>query len=108
MSESLRRETDGTQKIRDCAERWCKELLVKKRREQGDETAMIADYTGPAGMLGPLIAEVTPYLDSDEPGKLKMLAEYTNPGNHDGDVASMGALKVSLGDLKKLKQKYLS
>ena len=95
------------QKIRDCAERLCKELLVSKRREQGDPTAMLADYSGADGNLGGLIPKVTPYLDADEPGKLNSIRDHTNPGNHDDDVPAKNMLGVFLGDLKRLRKKYI-
>ena len=58
-------------------------------------------------MLAALIPPVTPYLASDEPGKLKTVRDLTNPGNHDDDVPSREGLKVCLGDLKALKKTYL-
>ena len=42
----------GGKKLRIAAERFCKMLLVKKRREGGDETAAISDYQGKMKMLG--------------------------------------------------------
>ncbi len=107
-SSLLEHRKDGCQKIRDCAERWCKDLLVHERRKQGDDTAMLSDYTGSGGTLGSLIPLVTPYLGNDERGKLKAIRDNTNPGNHDDDVPSKASLKVFLGDLKALKQKYIS
>jgi hypothetical protein len=106
-SSLLEHRKDCCQKVRDCAERWCKELLVKNRHKQGDDTAMLSDYTGSGGTLGSLIPLVTPYLASDEPGKLKAIRDNTNPGNHDDDVPPKTSLKVYLGDLKALKTNYL-
>ena len=106
-SSLLEHRKDCCQKVRDCAERWCKELLVQNRHKQGDDTAMLSDYTGSGGTLGSLIPLVTPYLASDEPGKLKAIRDNTNPGNHDDDVPSKTSLKVYLGDLKALKKNYL-
>ncbi len=100
---------DGCQRIRDCGERFCKELLVTKRREQGDSAALVTDYSDRRGSLDSLIDETVPYLDgSDEPGKLRMLGPLVNPGNHDDDVPSKTMLAVCLGNLKKLRQKYLA
>jgi hypothetical protein len=106
-SSLLEHRKDGCQRIRDCAERWCKGLLVQERKIQGDSGAMISDYTGPDGTLGKLIPLVIPYLDKDEPGKLTSIRNNTNPGNHDDDVPSKESLRVYLGDLKALRQKYL-
>ena len=107
-SSLLEHRKDCCQRIRDCAERWCKELLVINRHQQGDDTAMLSDYTGTSGNLGSLIPLVTPYLASDEPGKLKAIRDNTNPGNHDGDVPPKTSLKAYLGNLKALKRKYTS
>lgn len=99
---------EGCQRIRDACERFCKELVVGRRQDAGDATALITDYTGPQGTLDHLIPEVIPYLEgSDEPGKLRLLQQQTNPGNHDDDVPSKTALRVDLGNLRTLKQKYL-
>lgn len=107
-SSTLEHRKNGCQKIRDCAERFCKDLLVRKRREEGDQNAMLSEYTGQRGTLGHLIPLVVPYLGSDEPGKLNAIRENTNPGNHDDEVPSKEALRVYVGDLKALKQKYLT
>lgn len=99
---------DCCQRVRDCGERFCKELLVKKRREQGDSAALTTDYSGSKGNLEFLINETIPYLrSSDEPGKLKMLRQLINPGNHDDDVPPKSTLAVCLGNLRALKKKYL-
>ena len=98
----------GCQRIRDACERFCKDLLVRKRQEAGDATALITDYRGAKGTLDYLIPEVIPYLaGSDEPGKLRLLQQQSNPGNHDDDVPAKAALRVDLGNLRALQKKYL-
>lgn len=99
---------DGARRIRECGERFCKELLVEKRREAGDASALITDYSGAKGNLDNLINETSPHLtESDEPGKLKLLRQLTNSGNHDDDVPSKTTLAVCRGDLVALTKKYL-
>ena len=99
---------DGAQRVRDCGERFCKELLVKKRRESGDSNALITDYSGARGVLDRLIVDTIPYLTGpDEPGKLKLLKSLTNSGNHDDDVPAKTTLSVCRGDLVALAKKYL-
>ena len=107
-SSMLEHRKDGCKRIRDCAERFCKSVLVKHRQSQGETTAMIADYTGKNATLGSLIPQVTPYLEPDEPGKLRAIADGSNPGNHDDDFPGKAAIRVYLGDLKKLKKQHLS
>lgn len=107
-SNDLSTRKEGSQRIRDCGERLCKDLLVKKRREGGDSAALTTDYSGTSGTLGYLVGEVTPHLESpDEPGKLRLLEQRTNPGNHDDDVPPKTTLAVCLGDLTAMKRKYL-
>ena len=70
------------------AERFCKELLIKTRREDGD-AASLNDYGG------------------SHPGKLRAIGGAVNPAKHDDAVPAAGMLKVALGDLKFLKKEYL-
>jgi len=97
----------AAERLRDAGERFCKELLVKKRREAGDPAAFITDYDGKT--LGQLIPEVNPALvmDSSHPGKIKTLEKHLNPGKHDDTPPSKGELQVALGDLKRFKKDYL-
>lgn len=107
-SNNLATRKDCCQRVRDCGEQFCKQLLVKKRREQGESEALVIDYSGSRGNLDYLINEATPYLgSSDEPGKLNMLRQLINTGNHDDDVPPKETLAVCLGDLTKMKRKYL-
>jgi len=93
--------------IRDAAERFCKETLVKDRRKKGDSAASLIDYSNRnLGQLGP---QVEPLLtrDASHPGKLRTIGGTVNPANHDDAVPAAGALKVALGDLRFLKKEYL-
>jgi energy-coupling factor transporter ATP-binding protein EcfA2 len=93
--------------LRDAVERFCKEMLVKSQREQGDATAIITAFDGKT--LGELFPKVYPLLkDASHAGKLKVMERVLNPGKHDDVVPSRGDLTCALGDLKKFRQDYLT
>jgi hypothetical protein len=95
------------ERLRDIAERVCKEIIVNNRKLNGDANASISDYTGAKGTLESLITEVAPYLtDVSHSGKLKVIAQTLNPGNHDDDVPTKEALKQAYGDLGGFKKQY--
>jgi len=92
--------------LRDAVERFCKELLVRSRRSQGDLAAKITDYDGKT--LGDLFPKAHPLLtDASHAGKLKTMERFLNPGKHDDSIPSKGELSCALGDLKKFKSDYL-
>jgi hypothetical protein len=97
----------GGELIRDAAERFCKEMLVKEKRAKGDGTASLNDYD--RKNLGYLALLVEPLLvhDASHPGKLRALGGALNPAKHDDAVPAAGTLKVALGDLRFLKKTYL-
>ena len=96
----------GAEVLRDALERFCKELLVKNRRDQGDRVAKITDYDGKT--LGDLFPKVHPFLkDASHAGKLKHMEGVLNPGKHDDVIPSKGDLSCALGDLKKIRADYL-
>jgi hypothetical protein len=98
----------GGQRLRDAAERFCKLLLAKKRQENGESTAAVSDYKGK--VLSDLEPLVMPYLqlkDPSHPGKLAAVRRDLNPANHDDDVPTRAALRLSLGTLKELRKIYL-
>jgi hypothetical protein len=93
--------------IRDAAERFCKEMLVRDRRAKGDCTASLNDYDNKnLGHLCPLVEPLLA-LDPSHPGKLRTLGGAVNPAKHDDAVPAAGILKVALGDLRFLKKSYL-
>jgi len=95
----------GAERLRDTAERLCKEIIVKKRREQGEDCNII-QYE--KKNLGELIPLVEPYLtDASHPGKFRALGTILNPGSHDTIVPDSEALGVAFGDIKKFKKDYL-
>ncbi|MCB9609869.1 MAG: AAA family ATPase [Polyangiaceae bacterium] len=91
--------------VRDAAERFCKELLVKDRRSKGDGTALVSDYE--KELLQALVAKVRPLLKPDEPGKLETIRVNMNPGKHDAPVPGAQDIKVAYGYLKRFKKDYL-
>ena len=94
--------------LRDAAERFCKEMLVKHRREKGEKTAVISDYDGKN--LGWLSPRVEPLLlqDPSHPGKLKAIAAAVNPAKHDDNIPSQGELTVAPGNLTQFVTEYVS
>lgn len=96
----------GAEVLRDALERFCKEILVKNRRDQGDAAAKITDYDGKT--LGDLFPKVNPLLnDASHAGKLKHMEGVLNPGKHDDVIPSKGDLSCALGDLKRIRTDYL-
>lgn len=94
------------ERLRDIAERFCKELAVRSRFAAGDTLAGITDYDGQN--LGQLIPVVHPYLtDASHPGKLNAIRDGLNPANHDGGIPDRGMLTVCFGDLQRFAKDYL-
>ncbi|WP_458759165.1 hypothetical protein ACSVBT_00675 [Afipia sp. TerB] len=102
---SLHKQGGGV--IRDAAERFCKEMLVKSERAKGKVTASLGDYS--QKNLGYLVPLVEPLLvaDPSHPGKLRTIGGAVNPAKHDDDIPPAGVLKVALGNLRDLKRTYL-
>lgn len=94
--------------LRDAAERFCKEMLVKDECAKGNKAAVISDYDD--RNLGWLVPKITPLLvrDPSHPGKLNALPAALNPAKHDDDTPSKGALRNALGELTYLKKEYLA
>jgi hypothetical protein len=91
--------------LRDGAERLAKEILVKKRREQG-ENCSVLDYASKT--LGVLISELEPELNSSEKGDWNSIRTVLNPSNHDDELAPLQDLKMVNGWIKKfLKEQIL-
>ena len=93
--------------LRDAAERFCKEMLVRDRWAKGDSGAALSDYDGKN--FGQIEPKVEPMLTADpsHPGKLRTIGSQLNPAKHDDDTPDHGTIKVALGDLKYLKKQYL-
>lgn len=97
----------GGEVIRDAAERFCKEMIIKERRAKGDAAASLNDYS--LKNLGHLAPLVEPLLtrDPSHAGKLRAVGGAVNPAKHDDAIPAAGVLKVALGDLRFLKKTYL-
>jgi hypothetical protein len=101
----LRKQTGST--LRDAGERFCKEMLVKKWRTEGDADALITDYDGQnLGLLAPLIEPLLTQ-DPSHPGKLRTVNRALNPANHDDGAPGSSVLKQAIDDLRDLKKRYL-
>ncbi|TWU62372.1 recombination protein F [Crateriforma conspicua] len=97
---------DAGIKLRDAAERLCKEMLVKDRRTNGDGTAAISDYTNKN--LSELRPKVEPlFIDTDHSGKFRTCIRWLNRGDHDTTPPNAGEIKTAYGYLKLLKKVYL-
>ncbi|EIG58031.1 AAA family ATPase [Bradyrhizobium sp. WSM1253] len=97
----------GAARLRDVLERFCKELLVKDRRADGDSQAMISDYDGKN--FGEFNAKVFSLLklDPSHPGKLRVAHNLVTPGSHDDAPPSQEQLRGVAGDLNRFKKDYL-
>ena len=93
--------------LRNAAERFCKEMLVRDRWTKHDKGAALSDYDGKN--LGQLEPKVEPLLTADpsHPGKLRSIGSQLNPAKHDDNTPDHGTIAVALGDLKFLKKQYL-
>ena len=97
---------DAGKKLREAAERFCKELAVKQRRLTGEATAQLSDYDGKN--LGELILVIEPYLtEPSHPGKLNTIRDRLNPSSHDDAPPDTGLITAAYGDLVKFKKDYL-
>lgn len=95
----------GSERLREAAERLCKEIIVRGRRSEGREASLV-NFDGKN--LGQLTPEVEPYLsDPSHPGKLRAIARILNPGSHDNMVPAAADLSVAHGDIQELKRCYL-
>lgn len=95
----------GAGRLRDAAERLCKEIVVKSRRIRGTECSIL-DFAGEN--LSVLVPATTAFLtDASHSGKLNAIARILNPGAHDDVPPSVQDLGVCMGDIKHLKQQYL-
>jgi RecF/RecN/SMC N terminal domain len=101
----LRKQSGGY--LRDAAECFCKEILVRNRWKAGDQKAALSDYDGKN--LRALCPKVEPLLtlDASHAGKLRAVRDILNPAQHDDTIPSRGSLLVALGDLERLKKDYL-
>jgi hypothetical protein len=101
----LRKQAGGV--LRDAAERFCKEMLVRDRSAKGDPDAVLSDYDGQnLGVLSPLVEPMLTQ-DPSHPGKLRTVRRALNPANHDDGAPGSSLLKQAIADLGDLKKRYL-
>lgn len=93
--------------LRDAGERFCKEMLVKDRRDKGDSTASLTDYDGKT--LEWLCPHVDPLLDHDasHPGKLTVFKNTVNRACHDNSPPGNAEMTQAHGDIRFLVKDYL-
>ena len=84
--------------LRDAAERFCKEMLVRQQHATGNQQASIADYAETLGQLSPK-TEALLIKDASHPGKLRTIGGALNPANHDDGAPGTATLKQAFGDL---------
>lgn len=95
----------AAERLRDAAERFCKEIAVRAARKSGNTTACLTDYDGKN--LCQLIPEAEPYLtDPAHSGKLKTIATNLNPGKHDDSVPNKETLVHAFGELTRFQKDY--
>lgn len=98
----------AAQHLRNGAERFCKEMLLKKEIVDGNADATINDYEGQT--LEKLSGRIETLLNRDpsHPGKLRVIRDNLNPYNHDNPPPNKETMKVVAGDLNQLVKDYLS
>lgn len=95
----------GARLLRDAAERFCKELIVKKRREQGEKCS-ITDYDGKSfSQLAPKARKH--FAEPAHIGKFEDLSQALSPGSHDDRIPPGSDLSVALGNLRRFCKDYL-
>jgi hypothetical protein len=101
--EATRKQAAG--ELRDVAERFCKEVLVR----HFGQPKTITDFDGQvlAGLIDTMENQKL-FKAPDHKGKLALLKRWTNPGNHDAPVPATSELKSVFGDIKKLAKDYLA
>lgn len=93
--------------LRDAGERFCKEMLVKYRRDKGGTAASLSDYAGKA--LEWLCPHVDPLLDRDpsHSGKLDVFKNTVNRACHDNTPPGTEEMKHACGEIRYFVKDYL-
>ena len=94
--------------LRDAGERFCKEMLVTARRQQGETTASLTDYDGKT--LEWLSPHIEPLLDRDpsHPGKFGVFKKTVNDACHDNSPPGTAAMTQAHGEIHYLAKEYLA
>ena len=93
--------------LRDAGELFCKEILVKDKRNQDDQNATLSDFEGK--MLEWLCPRVEPFLDKDpsHPGKLEAFRKAVNSACHDNIPPGASEMTHACGEIGYLAKEYL-
>jgi hypothetical protein len=93
--------------LRDAGERFCKEMLVKDRRKQGDALASLTDHDGKT--LEWLCPRVEPLLvdDPSHAGKLTVFKNTVNRACHDNAPPGPAEMTQACGEIRLLVKTYL-
>ena len=93
--------------LRDAGELFCKEILVKDKRNQGDQNATLSDFEGK--ILEWLCPRVEPFLDKDpsHPGKLEAFKKAVNSACHDNTPPGSSEMTQACGEIGYLAKEYL-
>ena len=93
--------------LRDAGELFCKEILVKDKRNQGDQNATLSDYEGK--VLEWLCPRVQPFFDKDpsHPGKLEAFRKIVNSACHDNTPPGSSEMTQACGEIGYLAKEYL-
>ena len=93
--------------LRDAGELFCKEILVKNKRNQGDQNATLSDFKGKT--LEWLCPRVELFLDNDpsHPGKLEAFKKTVNSACHDNTPPGPSEMTHACSEIRYLAKKYL-
>lgn len=92
--------------LRDAGERFCKEMLVKARRDKGETAASLSDYDRKT--LEWLCPHVDPLLDRDpsHSGKLEVFKKTVNRACHDNTPPGTEEMKQACGEIRRFAKDY--
>jgi hypothetical protein len=93
--------------LRDAGERFCKELLVKHEKANGNVAACLSDYDG--DVLEWLCPHVQPLLTKDpsDQGKIELFQKTVNHACHDNAPPGNEEMKVAHGNIRRFVKDYL-
>ena len=93
--------------LRDAGERFCKEILVKDRRQKGDMAASLTHYDGKT--MEWLFPKMEHLLDRDasHPGKFTVFKNTVNNACHDNSPPNSAAMTQAHGEIRSLVKEYL-
>lgn len=93
--------------LRDAGERFCKEILVNDRRQNGDLAASLTDYDGRT--MEWLFPKMEHLLDRDasHPGKFTVFKNTVNNACHDNTPPNGAAMTQAHGEIRFLVKEYL-